>query len=97
MFNHASSSGQIFDKKRLTRPFSNRLFVTGKSNVFTDDFRAVSSKFSDYSGDHLVSSNVPLTDAPSFDDTSISSLDSVDNAAVKILNSEGITKKSTQS
>lgn len=96
MFNSSIQTRKVRpDFSKLTRPVSTRIFKSG-SSVLTDDFNPIASKVQDYSGDNLVSAKVPMTDGPQTYDTCLNALDSVDEQATRILESEKLTVKTSK-
>ena len=83
------------DVSKLTRPVSTRIFKPGSSSL-TTDFNPIASKVQDYTGDNLVAAKVPMTDGPQTHDTCLNALDSVDEQATRILESEKLTVKTSK-
>lgn len=88
MFNYVKLS-KIPLSERAVMP---QVFKNDGSGLLTCDTSAVASSTDDYSADSLVRAGVDIKNAPQFGDTSLNTLDSVDEQATKILESEKLTK-----
>ena len=61
---------------------------TPEGTVYSDDFRPIADSFFTYTGDAMISAGVTMSDAPSFTDVSLNSLDGVEEQSLRILESE---------